>query len=318
MLVLPSRLLYWVLCTSDQCFCFFPAKFMSSTYTDKNIPFWRWTKKHSRLETFSQPCFNKIFSNCLSHNSPAKGWPYRFLSRGTTGSSILDHDLGHLCRGRRIQMSGHSDLAIFKNFGASSIFTWVSADTASVLRNPAVWRWYPWLLLLSFEMPMNLVQWNLREALNRLLQYHLRVQLDLCILGALPPIQHFSSDMCPLMMQYELLRPTSLLHRSPLSYFWLSSNSTPKFSPSFSHSLSTAAFAAGTFIAWGIGINLWTKLLCCSELSPFPAIWSSWWFGIDSPIRSLVDSLASRIHASFVLILLDPPLPQFFFIILQA
>ena len=36
-----------------------------------------------------------IFSNCLSHNSPAKGWPYTFRSRGTTGSSILDHDLSH-------------------------------------------------------------------------------------------------------------------------------------------------------------------------------------------------------------------------------
>ena len=32
-----------------------------------------------------------------------------------TGSSILDHDFGHLCRGRRIQMSGHSDLGIFNN-----------------------------------------------------------------------------------------------------------------------------------------------------------------------------------------------------------
>ena len=48
-----------------------------------------------------------------------------------TGSSILDHDLGRLCRGRRIQMSGHSDLGIFHIFGASSIFTWVLADTAS-------------------------------------------------------------------------------------------------------------------------------------------------------------------------------------------
>ena len=64
-------------------------------------------------------------SNCLSHNSPDKGWPYRFLSRGTTGSSILDHDFGHLCRGRRIQMSGHSDLGILSNLWASSIFTWV-------------------------------------------------------------------------------------------------------------------------------------------------------------------------------------------------
>ena len=68
----------------------------------------------------------------------------------------------------------------------------------------------------------------------------------------------------------------------------------------FSHSLSTAAFAAGIFIASGTGINLCTKLLCCSELSPLPAKWSSWWFGKSSPIRSLVDSLASKIHASFV------------------
>ena len=28
--------------------------------------------------------------------------------QGTIGSSILDHDLGHMRRGRRIQMSGHS------------------------------------------------------------------------------------------------------------------------------------------------------------------------------------------------------------------
>ena len=105
--------------------------FMSSQYTDKNSPFSRWTKRHSQFGMFSQPCFNRIFSNCLSHNSPAKGWPYRFRSRGTTGSSILDHDFGHLCRGRRIQMSGHSDLGIFNKLWASSIFTWVKADTAS-------------------------------------------------------------------------------------------------------------------------------------------------------------------------------------------
>ena len=59
------------------------------------------------------------------YNSLAKRWPYRFLSRRTTRSSILDHDFGHLCRGRRIQMSGHSDLGILNNLWASSIFTWV-------------------------------------------------------------------------------------------------------------------------------------------------------------------------------------------------
>ena len=46
---------------------------------------------------------------------------------------MLDHDSGHLRRGRRIQMSGHSNLGIFNNLEAASIFTWVSADTASAV-----------------------------------------------------------------------------------------------------------------------------------------------------------------------------------------
>ena len=54
-------------------FCFFPANLMSSTYIDKNNTFSRCTNKHSQLETFSQACFNRIFSNSFSHESPAKG-----------------------------------------------------------------------------------------------------------------------------------------------------------------------------------------------------------------------------------------------------
>ena len=95
-------------------FCFFPAKLTSSTYADKNNPFSRCTNKHSQVETFSQPDFKRMFSNCLTNDNPAKRRPYRFRSRGTTGSSILDHDLGHLCRGRRIQMSGHSEFWSFQ------------------------------------------------------------------------------------------------------------------------------------------------------------------------------------------------------------
>ena len=108
MLVLPNRLLHLSNFHIGLIFCFSPANYMSSAYTDKNNPFSRCANRHFQLETFSPPCFNRIFSNCLSNKSPAKGWPYRFRSRRTTGSSILDHDLGHLCRGRRIQMSGHS------------------------------------------------------------------------------------------------------------------------------------------------------------------------------------------------------------------
>ena len=96
-----------------------------------NIPNWKPSPSHAS---------NRIFLNCLSRNSLAKGWPYRFRSRGTTGSSILDHDFGHLCRGRRVQMSGHADFGIFNNFGASSIFTWVLADTASAALSCAPWQ----------------------------------------------------------------------------------------------------------------------------------------------------------------------------------
>ena len=60
------------------------------------------------------PSFDKTSSNCRAQNSPAKGWPCRFRSRGTTGSSILDHDFGHLCLGRRVHTSGHSDFGIFE------------------------------------------------------------------------------------------------------------------------------------------------------------------------------------------------------------
>ena len=48
--------------------------------------------------------------------------------------SIRDHDFGHTCVGRGIQISGHSDFGIFNYVGASSILTWVLADTASAAR----------------------------------------------------------------------------------------------------------------------------------------------------------------------------------------
>ena len=89
---------------------------MSSTYTGKNNPFSRCTKRHSQFGIFSQPysigssqiAFPIIVLPKDDHN--------RFRSRGMTGSSILDHDLGHLCFGRRIQMSGHSDFGNFTQF----------------------------------------------------------------------------------------------------------------------------------------------------------------------------------------------------------
>ena len=68
----------------------------------------------------------------------------------------------------------------------------------------------------------------------------------------------------------------------------------------FSHSLSTASFCCRNFHSLSHGNEFVNQIFhCCSELSPFPAMWSSWWVGNDSRTRSLEDSLASRIHASF-------------------
>ena len=54
-----------------------------------------------------------------------------FFQEERLGSSILDQDLGYLCRGRRIQTSADSELGIFDGPGAPSLSTWVYADTAS-------------------------------------------------------------------------------------------------------------------------------------------------------------------------------------------
>ena len=131
MLVFPNQLLYWVLSTSDQCFVSFQpiwchphSQIRITLFHGVRISIPNWKPSPNRVPI-------ELSQIAFSHNSTAKEWPYRFRSRGTTRSAMLDRDLCHLCRGRRIQMSGHSDSGIFNNLGASSFFTWVYADTAS-------------------------------------------------------------------------------------------------------------------------------------------------------------------------------------------
>ena len=52
-----------------------------------------------------------ILFHDVQRDIPNERWPYRFRWRGTTGSS-MHRDPSHLCRGGRIQLSGHSDLDI--------------------------------------------------------------------------------------------------------------------------------------------------------------------------------------------------------------
>ena len=94
MSALPNQRLSLVLSKSDWCSVSFqPVWCRPHTHTRSLSS--RLKRKHSQFGTFSQPWFKRTFSNCLFHNSPAKRWPNKFRWRGTTESSILDHDLGH-------------------------------------------------------------------------------------------------------------------------------------------------------------------------------------------------------------------------------
>ena len=67
----------------------------------------------------------RLFVACLGEHL----WPPKDLQFSQMILSIL-------CRGRRFQTSGHSDFEILSNFGESSNFTVVKADTASAACQP--------------------------------------------------------------------------------------------------------------------------------------------------------------------------------------
>ena len=115
---------------------------MSSTYTDKNIlcdgvrtgiPNW------------------KPFPNRAAIGCSQIAFPIIVLPEDDHTDSVQEEQLGlrywtmiegHLCLGRRIQMSGHSDLGMFNNFGAFSILPEYKQILHQLLvhRNLAIWR----------------------------------------------------------------------------------------------------------------------------------------------------------------------------------
>ena len=115
MLVLPNRLLCCVVSTSDQDFVSFQP-ISCHPHTQIRIILFHDVQRDKPNLEFSPSHVSKGFSQiAFPIIVLPNGDRTDSLSRGTTGSSILDHDLGHLCRGRRIQMSGHSDFGIFSN-----------------------------------------------------------------------------------------------------------------------------------------------------------------------------------------------------------
>ena len=222
MLVLPNKLLCWVDSTSDQCFVSFQ-------------PIWCHPHTQIRIILFDGVRID-IPNLELSPNRALIGFsqivfPISVLPKDGRTYFAQEELLGlpywTMIQAIRVVVneSTYLDIAILELFNnlREHLPFWPGYNQILrpllVHRNKAIWRWYPWLLLLSFVM-MILIRWILRETLYHLWSYHRGLQLDLCTFGALSPIQHFSNDI-------------SLLHRSPRFCFWLLSCSTPDFSPIF-------------------------------------------------------------------------------------
>ena len=74
MLVLPNRLLLLSTFPHRINILFLSSQFLCHPHTQIRITLFHGVRiSIPQSETFSQPCCNRIFSNCLSHNSPAKG-----------------------------------------------------------------------------------------------------------------------------------------------------------------------------------------------------------------------------------------------------
>ena len=171
-----------------------------------------------------------------------------------TGSSILDHDNVYLCRGRRIQMTGHSDLGIFNNFGASSISylgfsrfcvrclsvaTWQSGDDIHDFCCCHLWCW--WSLFGKYCVKPFIVFHNITSEYNSTFVF-----LVLCLQVGI--------------LQWQMSISEAIWTFAPFVLASSTSGSTPKFSPISPIPCPLLPLAAGIFMAWCIGINLWTKL----------------------------------------------------------
>ena len=224
MLVLPNQLLYWVLSTSDLCFASFQPILCHPHTQMRIILFHDERRDIHNLE---------ISPSHVSIRCSQIAFPIIVLPKDDHTDFAQEERLGlpHWLTILAICIVENEskclDIPILFLFcvqknGTSSIFTWYKQILHQLLVHTlTVWIWSPWLWPLSFVTLMILVQWVLHKNQNRLLQHHLGIQLDLSIFGA-----NICQMTCLSENQNEVLRPSSLLHQSPLFYFWLSSSST--------------------------------------------------------------------------------------------
>ena len=115
--------------------------------------------------------------------------------------------------------------------------------------------WEPWKMSMTFSADI----WDADDPSSVNTAYEPELSFTMSSRSGTRPLYFwcltsnsaFSSDICPLKMQNELLRPTSLLHRSPLSSFRLLSAAMPvflKFSPFFFHLTTADGFLHGSLM----------------------------------------------------------------------
>ena len=251
-------------------FCFLPAMCWSHTCTDKNRPFVRCTKRHSQFDTFSHPISlesnNSVFNVGPNFRPP-------------------------LCRGRRVLISGHSDLGSF-NDSAASIVTWAQAETASAAcpAHPGS------LALISSTFHL----WGRRTLL-----------CEYCIRDSVVNL-HVTSEynqevlFLKLWFQLHILKMTDLQPRSKMNCSWiflclllvLHFVQLPRWQlfellPFFVH----CSFRLQNFHCCVHRNKLVHKIVSLS------AMWPSWSLDSVDSKRSLVDSWASTMH--YMLCLLE-------------
>ena len=149
--------------------------------------------------------------NLFTTVSPAKGWPIEISFKRNdwvfhTGPWFWPHVSWHLSR---------------YCVSCLSCATQQSGDDIHDFCCCHLWCW--WSLFSEYCIRPRIVLYNITSEYNSTFVF----------LVFLPPIRHSWNDKCPSVKQNELLRPSSLLHRSPPSYFWISSSPTPESFPIF-------------------------------------------------------------------------------------
>ena len=202
-----------------------------------------------RLVLFFHPCPVELFEECFTPVIRQLVWPYRFRSRGTTGSSDVGPCFGPFC-------------VVVDVSRCLDTLTWVQAGTASAVCGltitPITFAAVicdadgPCLVNAAYE-PESTFTMPPRSTTRPLyfgnigsnsefLRWHMSFSVAKWTL--LP-------SFCATLMTSLLLFTLVICHAGIFS--------------SFSHSLSTAVFASGIFTAWGMRTNLYTRLHWLNE-----------------------------------------------------